>query len=379
MRVFAKLRARAGMVAMFGNVANAVQQVTGLSLAAIKVPPRYLMDATAQYLRHPAKMAEMVADLSPYMAGRMANEISMLNDEINAVLLNPTALESAQAWSQRHAYFLQSGVDNVVSPIVWLGAYNHALETADQGISDDALKLQARRLADAAVRETQGSMMPEDVSRLETGNSFVRLFTQFAGYFNMNANLLGSEFVKLARDTGLKNGAGRGLYVLLFGLLIPAWVGEAIMQGFRSGPDDDDKDGEYLDDWLASVFGFGLLRYTTAMVPGVGQTINAGANRFNNKPYDDRISTAPAISMIESAFVSSPFSVYEAIVNDGKPSKAIRDVATLVGLRLGIPLTPLSKAAGYAADVAAEKVDPQGTFDAVRGTITGVASPQSKQ
>jgi hypothetical protein len=378
MRVFAKLRARAGMVAMFGNVANAVQQVTGLSLAAIKVPPKYLMDATAQYLRHPAKMAEMVAELSPYMAGRMANEISMLNDEINAVLLNPTALESAQAWSQRHAYFLQSGVDNVVSPIVWLGAYNHALETADQGISDDALKLQARRLADAAVRETQGSMMPEDVSRLETGNSFVRLFTQFAGYFNMNANLLGSEFVKLARDTGLKNGAGRGLYVLLFGLLIPAWVGEAIMQGFRSGPDDDDKDGEYLDDWMASIFGFGLLRYTTAMVPGVGQTINMIANRFNHKPYDDRMSTAPAISMIESA-VESPFAVYEAIVNDGKPSKAIRDVATLVGLALGIPLTPLSKAAGYAADVADEKVDPQGPIDAVRGTITGVASPQSKQ
>lgn len=378
MRIFSKLRARSGMVAMFGNVANSVQQATGMSLAAVKVKPKYLMEASAQFMRHPAKMSELVSEMSPYMANRMEHEISMLSEEINAVLLNPTALESAQAWSQRHAYFLQTGVDNVISPIVWVGAYNQALETADKSMSDEALKLYARRLADSSVRETQGTMMPEDVARIETGNSFVRMFTQFAGYFNMNANLLGTEFIKLTRDIGLKNGAGRGLYVLLFGLLIPAWVGEAIMQAFRGGPDDEDKDGEYLDDWMAAVFGFGLLRYATAMVPGVGQTINMMANRFNSKPYDDRMSTAPAVSMIESA-ATAPFSVYQSIVDDGKPSKSIRDVSTLVGLTLGVPLTPATKAIGYVADVQADRVDPTSNIDAVRGTITGVASPESKQ
>jgi hypothetical protein len=204
------------------------------------------------------------------------------------------------------------------------------------------------------------------------------MFTQFAGYFNMNANLLGTEFVKLSRDMGLKKGAGRGLYVLTLGLLAPDIVGELIMQLFRGGPDDEDKDGEYLDDWLTAIFGYGLLRYTVAFAPGFGPAINATVNTLNNKPYDDRISTAPSISMIESA-VKAPIDVYKAIAEDGKPSKAIREVATLISMTVGVPSTALAKPIGYQADVAAGRVAPTSPVDAIRGTITGTASPASKQ
>lgn len=370
MKFFTAIRNNAGLSAMAANIANAVQQVTGMTTALTRVSPSHMLHAVTYVISDPRGTYDAVAEMSPYMATRMENEVHSLSADINDILLNPGVYESVQNWSSRHAYFLQSAVDNVLSPVIWIAAYNEALEKGSP-------EADAIRLADSVVRETQGSNLPEDLARFEASNAFVRLFTQFAGFFNTQANLLGSEFLKITRGIGLRKGAGRGLYLLLFGFLAPAWVGEAVMQAFRGGPDDEDKDGEYLDDWLAAVFGWATLRYGTAMVPVVGQTANALANTFNHKPYDDRISTAPAISMVESA-VSAPHSVYETIVNDKKPSKAIRDVATLVSMTTGVPVTLIAKPVGYWADVAHGDVRPTGGVDAVRGTLTGKASGPSK-
>lgn len=371
MRFFTVMRARAGAAAMFANVSNAAQQITGFALAAVKVRPGLMLSAAADYLRAPRDMARTVAELSPYMASRMDNEVAVMNGEINDILLNPSLLEQGQNWTMRHAYFLQSAVDNVMGPIIWTAAYNQAVEAGEA-------ERDAVRLADAAIRETQGSSLPEDISRIEGGNAFVRLFTQFAGYFNMQANLLGSEFVKITRDGGLRQNAGRGLYVMGLGFLAPAIVAEAIAQAFRGGPDDADKDGEYLDDWIAAVFGWGPLRNITAMVPVVGQGMSAIINAANSKPYDDRLATSPAVSMLESA-ARAPFSAYKALAEDGSGQKAVRDVATLISMTVGLPANLAARPVGYLTGVAEGRIDPVGPVDAVRGTITGAASPESKR
>jgi hypothetical protein len=44
----------------------------------------------------------------------------------------------------------------------------------------------------------------------------------------------------------------------------------------------------------------------------------------------------------------------------------------------GLPLVPLAKPLGYAADVFNEDVEPTGPVDVVRGAITGAPSPGSK-
>lgn len=377
MRFFSVVRARAGMAAMFANVSNTAQQITGFSIASLKVKPSYLAGAAVNFIREPMRMAEIVAEASPYMANRMSNEVAAMNDAIGDILLNPSVYQRAVAWTQRHTYFLQSAVDNVMGPIIWHGAYNQAMETAPAGMTQEELQLYARRLADSAVRETQGSTLPEDISRIETGNAFVRMFTQFAGYFNMQANILGTEFAKVAQDVGLRKGVGRGFYILLFGFFVPAWVAQAIALAFRGGPEDDDRDGSYLDDWIAQTFGWGTLRAGTAMVPVVGQTVNALANTFNKKPYDDRISTSPAISMIESA-ASVPSDVYKLATGTGSVTKTVRDVATLMSLTVGLPVNGLARPLIYAVDVQSGRADPTSTGDAVRGAITGVSSPESK-
>lgn len=369
-RVLSAMRNRAGAALMFANVSNTLQQISGLSSAMVKVRPTLLLRSAAQYISSPRKVAGAVAEASPYMADRMSNEVAAMNDEMQRILLDPSAYERAQAWTQRHAYFLQSAFDNVLSPIVWTGAYN-------QAIADGMAEKDAVRFADGTVRQTQGSRLPEDVSRIETGPAYARVFTQFVGYFNMMANTNATALQQVAREVGLRKGAGGALYVLTMGMLVPLWVAEAIAQAFRGGPGDDDKDGEYLDDWLAAVFGMGTIKGMLAQVPFFGQLVNAGINRLNDNPADDRVSLSPAVSLLEAG-AGSPMSVYKAIADDGSKQKAVRDVASLLSVVTGLPIAAAARPIGYAAGVADDRIEPTSAADAVRGAITGVASKDSR-
>jgi len=371
MRIFSGARANAGMAAMFANVSNTAQQITGLSIAAIRVPPRKLMTAMGQYIANPKDVSDAVAAGSVFMANRMDNEVSAMHNAISEILLDPSPRQKAKAWFSRHAYFMQAAVDNVIGPVVWLAA-------RDDGLSQGMSELDARRHADGVVRTTQGSTLPEDISRIETGNAFVRTFTQFMGYFNMQANTVGTEIVKITDSIGLRAGAGRALYVLLFGALAPTWVAEAIAQAFKGGPGDEDEDGWYIDDWIKAVFGYGTLRTASAAVPVVGQVVNASVNAFNSKPYDDRIGSSPAIGMIEST-IRAPVSVYKAILEDGNRQKAVRDAATAISMLTGIPVAGFARPLGYLAGVSQGKVEPTSPVDAARGLVTGIASPDSRQ
>ncbi len=368
-RFLSAARSRAGMALMFANLSNTVQQITGFSLAAVKVKPSLMMKATASFIAGPKAMKEQVAAASEYMRNRMLNEVAAMNDAVEQILVNATALEKAQAWTQRHAYFLQAAVDNTMSPIIWTAAYNQAIE---QKMSHK----DAVRFADGVIRQTQGTSLPEDISRFESGPAYARLFTQFVSYFNMMANTNATAVKQIADEMGLRKGAGKLLYVALAGLLVPIWVAEAIAQAFRGGPDDEDDDG-YLDDWLMAVFGLGTLRGMVAQVPIVGQAAQLAVNRFNDNPADDKFSLSPAVSLLESA-VSSPASVYKAIVEEGSAQKAARDVAAAATLITGLPIYAAARPVGYLAGMADGRIEPTGPVDLARGLVTGVASPESR-
>jgi hypothetical protein len=369
-RFLSAARSRAGMSLMFANLSNTVQQITGFSLAGVKVKPGLMMSATAQFIADPKAMKTAVAEASPYMKDRMLNEVGAMNDAVEEILVNPTLLQKGQAWTNRHAYFMQAAVDNTMSPIIWTAAYNQAVE---QGM--DAKE--AVRFADGVIRQTQGTTLPEDVSRFESGPGYARLFTQFVSYFNMMANTNATAVKQIADEMGLKKGAGKLLYVALAGLLVPIWVAEAIAQAFRGGPEDEDKDG-WLDDWLLAVFGLGTLRGLVAQVPIVGQAAQLVVNRFNDNPADDKFSLSPAVSLIESA-VSSPASVYKAIADGGNAQKAVRDVAAAATLITGLPVYAGARPLGYLAGLADDRIEPTSPVDLARGLATGTASPESKQ
>lgn len=370
-RMLTVARNRAGLGLMLGNISNTLQQITGLTSAAALVPKGDLMRAVATYVASPKATANAVAEASSFMRDRMENEIAVINGAMEEILLDPTTYQKAQAFTQRHAYFMQAAFDNVISPIVWTAAYNEALKRGD----DDR---QAVGYADSVVRQTQTSTLPEDVSRIETGPAYARIFTQFLGYFNMIANTNATALMNLQRQIGFRKGAGKALGIIFFGVLAPAWIAEAIALAFRGGPEDGDDDEIYLDDWLSEVIGMGTLKFMLANIPFAGTFAVAGLNRFNDNPVDDKVSLSPAVSLLESA-VGAPNSVYEAIVEDGSARRAVNDVATLVTIATGLPARAVARPVGYLAGVANDEIEPTSPADFARGLVTGSVSPESRQ
>lgn len=362
------LRQRAGLGIMFANITNALQQVTGFAISGVRVKPRLLAAAYWEYLQDPSGVTERIRAVSPFMAQRTDSQSFQNRQMLDDLLMNPSKFEKTQEFFARHGYFLQTAFQNNVDIATWLGAYNQATET---GASDK----EAIRVANSVVRETQGSLSPEDVSRFETGSAFWRLFTQFQGFFNNQANLLGTEFSITMRDMGLRKGAGRMLYVYMLGFMAPAVLSEAIVTAMRGGIDDEDDDG-YLDDVMAKFWG-SQGRFALAMVPIAGPMAAAVFNAANDKPYDDRLTT-PAITTIENAS-RAPAEVYKAILEDGDQSKALKDTLSLMTLLTGIPFNAAARPLGYLVDVAEGDVTPTGPVDFARGLATGAASPASRE
>jgi hypothetical protein len=220
--------------------------------------------------------------------------------------------------------------------------------------------------------------LPEDVSRLETGPAYARIFTQFISYFNMLANTNATALKQIATETGWRRGGGKALGVVFLGILAPLWVAEAIAVAMRGGPEDEERDG-YLDDWIAAVLGMGTIKGTLAMVPFVGQLAVAAINRFNTNPADDRVSLSPAVSMLEASGGVAVHVYKAAAGEDINGRTAIRDVASLISLATGLPATALARPVGYLMGVEQGKIEPTGPVDAARGVVTGNPSPESKQ
>jgi hypothetical protein len=79
---------------------------------------------------------------------------------------------------------------------------------------------------------------------------------------------------------------------------------------------------------------------------------------------------SPAVSALEQAG-SAPFDVYRMFTKEQIDKAGIRDVLTALGLLTGLPLQPLGRPLGYAADVSQGKAKPANDADAVRGAIVG--------
>ncbi len=367
-RLWRYLRNTVGAQIMVGNVLNTLQQFTGFPIALTKVKAKYLRGAMARYVFHPSQYAEDVYTKSAFMKHELHTQVIEIQQGIDEILLNPTKYDKAKDFMQKHGYILQQATQNIVSLTTWGGAY-------DQAINDGADEREAVRTADSTVRLTQGSFSPVNISAFESGTPFVRAFTMFYSYFNMQANLLKTEFGKIAtQQMGLRKGAGRAFYIYLMGFAAPAILSEAIVKGIGGFDPDDDED--YLNELFSLLFG-SQIRSALAFFPGVGPVSLAAINAFNDKWFDDRISTSPVVSVMESA-ARAPHSVYQAISEDGHSKRAIRDVLTLIGLLTGTPAASLARPLGYLGDVADGVAQPEDAGDVARGLISGRDVNRSK-
>ena len=282
-----------------------------------------------------------------------------------------------QNWSRHHGYFLQQTFQGITDSIVWMGTYNQVHETMSKDMSDEAVMAEAIKQADANVRLTQDSLLPEDRAAFQNMNPIVQSVTQFTGYFNMIANLSFTQYQKLVKDDlGFRN-KGKNteqiVYMFLYTSVMPAILAGIIMRGLGGRlAEDEDEDGYILDDMASAAFG-DVVNYTAGLIPIVGQIALIPINQFNDKPWDDDIVSSPGIEALQDSLRSVP-KIVETLFTDGPSGikgRQIRDVTTLVTLGSGIPVTPLGKALGYLRDVQRGYIKPKGPIDFVRGVVTG--------
>jgi hypothetical protein len=273
---------------------------------------------------------------------------------------------------------LQQAFQNQVDVVVWSATYNQTLAQLDKTVTAEAAHKEAISRADAAVRLTQDSLVSEDLSAVQVGSPFYKTLIQFTGYFNMLANLNAGAYIKIIRDMGFKGNKGKLLYTYVMGFGLPMLMADAIVRTLGGQWDDEDDDG-YIDE-VAEWFFMSQVRGATALIPLVGTAIAVPFNAFNDKPYDDRMSTSPSISTLEAATVG----VVKAGLNLADPDKQVtgknvRDVLTLISLAVGVPVTVLGRPLGYAVDVEQRKIRPTSEADYIRGLISGKASEESRK
>lgn len=135
-----------------------------------------------------------------------------------------------------------------------VSAYNQAIVDQGVDINEQAASKEAIKRADSAVRMTQSSLLPEDLSAFEVGSPFYKTLIQFSGYFNMIANLNANEYIKIFRDLGWRGNKGKLFMTYLLGFGLPMLAADAIVRSLGGGWDDEDDDG-YMDVFMSWFFG----------------------------------------------------------------------------------------------------------------------------
>lgn len=358
-KVAGLIRSRAGINTMVANTINAVQNFASIPLITLRVPGTKVASHLLKFVRSPKESTAFATEKSDFMKTRVGEQAYDLHKSVDEILLNPSTNQKVKDAAIKHGYVMQIVTQNVMEVTAWTAAYDHAMETMSEK--------EAIRFADSVVRETQGDMTPEGVSRVETGTAFARLFTQFYGYFNMHGNLLKTE-ANLVKELGsTEQKMKRGFYVYLMGFAVPAVLAEMIARTLGGSGLDEDDDGEYAIDILSVLFG-SQGRMLSAMVPG-GAIPMTVINNWNDKAYDDKLSTPWAGAIEKTA--RAPLSIYKSLARDGSSKTAIQDSLTAIGMLTGHPAAALGRPLGYLADVSEGKQEPTGPVDFARGLATG--------
>lgn len=351
------------------NFVNAAQNAEGLALASIKTGESNLLSAMKDYFLSPIESHRKIREDSIFMRHRSQEVVGQMIDTADDILNDANLIQKSNRWTRKHVYFFSKLTQGIVDDITYLAGYNKAYAANVGKMTDEEAHKAAIAEAEHTVRTTQGSSAAEDLSTIEAGNAWARLFTMYTSWFNMRANLLESETLKTIRESGLSKSKARLFYLYAMGMMAPALIGATIFKLARGKDLDEDDDG-YLDDLLAWFFG-SQGRDFAAMVPFAGPIGERVVNTFDDNPANDAITVSPALNTLEQ-MVRTPSEVYRKLADDkGRASKVADDTMTAFTAITGIPVAALARPVKYSLDVREGYAEPQNALDVIRGALTG--------
>jgi hypothetical protein len=229
-RMMSGARGNISLYAMGFRVTTAVSQLAGWSNAMEMVKPSYMASALAAMVRHPVDTWNMISSKS----GEMRDRTNNLDRDVRSALARLEGKTGTIDWIKSKAFFATAMADRAVAAPTWLGAYNQhiaAYPTDETG---------AVRAGDRAVRLTQGSGAPKDLSSIMGNkNEALQVYTMFYSYFNLYYNRLRT----LGRDTRImmRDGEYEDIPHLLarslFLVILPAVMADALVGKWK---DDDE-------------------------------------------------------------------------------------------------------------------------------------------
>lgn len=366
-----------GQAIMVGNLNNTLQQMSGFVSLMTKVPPSQVALAVCRSL---GKWSEIKAECerSEFMQNRLRN----VNDGIqnifqdmiftssnydNKLTKGRLAVKQASTWARQHSYFMQKFFQDYIDRVSYDAAYNHSLK---QGKTEE----QAQRYAESVVRTTQSSFDVGDMTAVEKSNPMVKMFTQFGGYFYTMFRLQTSQIHMICAQNNVSS-VHKALsiaWTIGCSMVLPAIVAEAINGVMRGDAfNDDDKDHAYAKAVLMSV-----PRMYAGALPFYGKAVTYGLEKLDGDGYQSSsVLSNPTTGAFENLFTAAGkvFQGKDLKPNDVKAG--IQIVAALSGCPM---LAWFGRVGAYEYGVQAKYYMPENTWDLLRGYLTGVASPQSK-
>lgn len=223
--IAALLRANVSLVGIGFNVVTALIQPIGMLQTVTILGPQWSAKGIGEFMLNPYGKWKEVCGKSQAMADRSRTRFRELT-EIQA-LVNGTngALKDK---FMRSAYMPIVFMQALVDVPTWLGAYNKAL-------AEGNTEARAVAIADRTVTDAQGGGRTQDLSCIERGGEWAKLFTVFYTFFNTALNI---AMVTGHTQKGMKRALNL-LTLLAFQPIIETFVREGLKAAV-SGDDDDD-------------------------------------------------------------------------------------------------------------------------------------------
>lgn len=325
------LRRGVSLVGVGFNLVTAAIQPLAITQTAAVLGPRWTMKGLGEFFAMgPKGASQFAASKSAVMADRARTQFREVA-EIQS-LANGNTSELARGF-MRAAYFPIVMSQMTVDLPTWLGAYNKAL-------SEGKADADAVASADRLLLDSQGSGSLMELSGIERGGAWLKLFTTYYTFFNTAL-----QIAMVSGHTKDKMTLARDLMLVL----IAQPVAETFLrEALKVGPDNDEDDDEYWKRMLLASAG-NTVEFNMGLFVGLREagSMAKGLVTGEREPY--RGPTALRKLTDTTDFLGS---VQKAIENGELDERVIRQAITVTADWTGwpIPNVPITRAIkGYNA------------------------------
>lgn len=313
------MRRGVSMAGIGFNFAVAAIQVVGFTQSAAYLGAKWLVRGQLEALKHGKNANAWVCAKSTMMRDRARTQFREVNEIYSKINGGSTLMDRLQS----AAYVPVTAMQMIVDIPTWIGGYQKALA---EGCSEE----EAVGRADRAVMNSQGSGRVGDLSGVERGGPWTRLFSVFYTFFNTALNLA----VVSGKTESTMKAAAQIMTICVMQPLMEYVLREVAAEALGQ-EDDKDDDDEF---WLKHAKGMAasIGSFNTGMIFGVREFASAMSDFGYRGPtglrkivdFGKAVNSAQGILFEDKEFTES----------------ALRNFISAFGIFAGIPVSPVNKA-----------------------------------